>query len=81
MLNGQPEPKALVKSVFNSIVTRPPQSFGSVSSNLPRIRESELLAPADLMVLLHESEKEIGLKSTIEGESNFHFIYYPWNKG
>ena len=67
ILNGQPEPKALVRSVFNSIVQAPPQTFGSVTSNLPRVRQSELLTPAELMVLLHESEKEIGLKPAIEG--------------
>ncbi|KAJ3505780.1 hypothetical protein NLJ89_g7237 [Agrocybe chaxingu] len=65
-LNGQPEPKNLVRSVFSSIVTTPPQTFGSVSSNLPRVRQSELLSPAELMVLLHDSEKQIGLKSAIE---------------
>lgn len=68
ILNGQPEPKNLVRSVFSSIVTTPPQTFGSVTSNLPRVRQSELLTPAELMVLLHESEKEIGFKSAIEGE-------------
>ena len=67
LLNGTAETKQLVKSVFESIVTTPPQTFGSVTSNLPRVRQSELLQPAELMVLLHESEKEIGLKSTIEG--------------
>lgn len=67
ILNGKPEPKNLVKSVFSSVVTAPPQGFGSVSSNLPRVRQSELLTPAELMVLLHESEKEIGLKAAIEG--------------
>ncbi|KAG6821193.1 hypothetical protein H0H93_004013 [Arthromyces matolae] len=66
ILNGQAEPKNLVRSVFSSIVTTPPQTFGSVTSNLPRVRQSELLTPAELMVLLHESEKEIGLKSAIE---------------
>ncbi|KAH8111033.1 Symplekin tight junction protein C terminal-domain-containing protein [Phellopilus nigrolimitatus] len=66
MLNNTPETKQLVKSVFESIVTTPPQTFGSVTSNLPRVRQSELLTPAELMVLLHESEKEIGLKSAIE---------------
>ncbi|KAF9530352.1 Symplekin tight junction protein C terminal-domain-containing protein [Crepidotus variabilis] len=65
-LNGQTEQKNLVRSVFSSIVTTPPQTFGSVTSNLPRVRQSELLTPAELMVLLHESEKEIGLKSAIE---------------
>ncbi|KAI5124287.1 hypothetical protein M0805_005134 [Coniferiporia weirii] len=66
MLNGTPEAKQLVKSVFESIVTTPPQTFGSVTSNLPRVRQSELLPPAELMVLLHKCEKEIGLKSAIE---------------
>ncbi|KAG5652625.1 hypothetical protein H0H81_004354 [Sphagnurus paluster] len=66
ILNGQTEPKNLVRSVFSSIVTTPPQTFGSVTSNLPRVRQSELLTPAELMVLLHDSEKEIGLKSAIE---------------
>ncbi|KAJ2915453.1 hypothetical protein MD484_g4945, partial [Candolleomyces efflorescens] len=66
ILDGRPEPKSLVRSVFGSIVTTPPQTFGSVTSNLPRVRQSELLTPAELMVLLHESEKEIGLKSAKE---------------
>ncbi|KAF8817559.1 hypothetical protein BYT27DRAFT_6817554 [Phlegmacium glaucopus] len=65
-LNNQSETKNLVRSVFSSIVTTPPQTFGSVTSNLPRVRQSELLTPAELMVLLHESEKEIGLKSAME---------------
>ena len=69
MLNGTPDNRQLVKSVFESIVTTPPQTFGSVTSNLPRVRQSELLTPAELMVLLHESEKEMGLKSTIEGST------------
>jgi len=67
-LDGQGDQKNLVRSVFSSIVTTPPLTFGSVSSNLPRLRQSELLTPAELMVLLHDSEKEIGLKSTIEGK-------------
>ncbi|KAI0343250.1 hypothetical protein BDW22DRAFT_1356862 [Trametopsis cervina] len=66
ILNGKPEPKNLVRSVFGSIVATPPQSFGTVTSNLPRVRQSELLTPVELMVLLHESEKEIGLKQAIE---------------
>ncbi|PSR72823.1 hypothetical protein PHLCEN_2v11320 [Hermanssonia centrifuga] len=66
ILNGKQEPKNLVRSVFSSIVTTPPQTFGSVTSNLPRDRQTELLTPAELMVLLHESEKEIGLKAAIE---------------
>lgn len=73
MLNGQQEPKNLVRSVFSSIVTTPPQTFGSVTSNLPRVRQSELLTPAELMVLLHDSEKEIGRKSAMEGEFIINF--------
>ena len=73
-LNNQSETKNLVRSVFSSIVTTPPQTFGSVTSNLPRVRQSELLTPAELMVLLHESEKEIGLKSAMEGELNFSYF-------
>ena len=59
--------KNLVRSVFSSVVQTPPQTFGTVSSNLPRVQQSERLSPAELMVLLHQSEKEIGLKSAIEG--------------
>ena len=57
-----------MRSVFSSIVTTPPETFGKVTSNLPRVRQSELLTPAELMVLLHESEREIGLRSAIEGK-------------
>ncbi|KAI0050978.1 hypothetical protein FA95DRAFT_1555019 [Auriscalpium vulgare] len=66
ILNGTPEPKNLVRSVFGAIVTTPPQTFGSVTSNLPRVRQSELLTPAELMVLLHDNEKEIGRKPAME---------------
>lgn len=76
ILNGEAEHKNLVRSVFSSIVTSPPQTFGSVTSNMPRVRQSELLSPAELMVLLHESEKEIGLKSAIEG--TFSFLFDDW---
>lgn len=38
---------------------------------MPRVRQSELLTPTELMVLLHDSENVIGLKSAIEGLS-FH---------
>ncbi|KZT27847.1 hypothetical protein NEOLEDRAFT_1130335 [Neolentinus lepideus HHB14362 ss-1] len=66
ILNGNIEEKNLVRSVFSAIVTTPPETFGTVTSNLPRVRQSELLTPAELMVLLHSSEKEIGLKAAIE---------------
>lgn len=59
----------MVKSAFNSIVATPPQTFGTVSSNLPRMRQSELLSPAELMMLLHDVEKDVGLKQAIEGMS------------
>ncbi|KDQ18951.1 hypothetical protein BOTBODRAFT_28429 [Botryobasidium botryosum FD-172 SS1] len=64
VLDGKAEEKMLVKSVFGSVVTT--QNLGAVSSNLPRVRQSELLTPAELMVLLHMSEKDIGIKPTIE---------------
>lgn len=60
-----PEDRALIKSVFQSIVQMPPQGFGSVSSNLPRVRQTELLTPVELMGLLHRAEREIGLKNTV----------------
>lgn len=75
ILNGEAENKNLVRSVFGSIVTTPPQTFGSVTSNLPRVRQSELLTPAELMVLLHDAEKEIGLQSAKEGPSLI--VYVP----
>jgi len=64
--------------VFSSIVTTPPQTFGSVTSNLPRVRQSELLTPAELMVLLHYSEKEIGVKSAMEGKYLGYFVAYSF---
>jgi symplekin len=76
ILDGQTEPKNLVRSVFGSIVTTPSQAFGSVTSNLPRVRQSELLTPVELMVMLHESEKEIGLKSAIEGVYLSFFFFF-----
>ncbi|KAH9935928.1 Symplekin tight junction protein C terminal-domain-containing protein [Epithele typhae] len=66
ILNSTPEAKNLVRSVFSSVVATPPETFGKITSNLPRVRQSELLTPAELMVLLHESERETGLRSAIE---------------
>ena len=58
-----------MRSVFSSIMATPTEPFGTISSNMPRQRQGgDLLAPAELMVLLHHSEKEIGLKSCIEGK-------------
>ncbi|KIY64034.1 hypothetical protein CYLTODRAFT_402460 [Cylindrobasidium torrendii FP15055 ss-10] len=65
ILDGKPENKALVKGVFSSVVTVPPDA-GSSSSNMPRLRRQDMLTPAELMLLLHDSEKEIGIKQTME---------------
>ena len=66
MASDKPEDRATIKAVFTSIVTMPAQGFGSISTNLPRVRSSELLSPVELMSLLHHSEREIGLKTTAE---------------
>lgn len=66
LLNGKQAEKDLIRGVFQSVVTTPPQSFGSVTSNVPRVRQSELLTPVELLVLLHQAEKEIGIKQAIE---------------
>jgi symplekin len=60
------EDREQLKSLFASIVTKPAQGFGSVSTNLPRVRDSEMLTPVELMGLLHSAEKEIGLKTTVD---------------
>jgi symplekin len=70
LLNGSTENKNLVRQVFNSVISATPQAFGTVSTNQPRVRQNDLLTPAELMVLLHDAEKEIGLKSAIEGTVN-----------
>ncbi|KAK2463684.1 hypothetical protein APHAL10511_004435 [Amanita phalloides] len=66
ILNGSTENKNLVRQVFNSVISATPQALGTVSTNQPRVRQNDLLTPAELMVLLHDAEKEIGLKSAIE---------------
>lgn len=60
------EDRTTLKALFASVVTRPPQGFGSVSTNLPRVRDSDNLSPVELMGLLHAREKEIGLKTTVD---------------
>ncbi|KAG9047536.1 hypothetical protein FS837_002060 [Tulasnella sp. UAMH 9824] len=62
-LSGKAEDRDQVRKVFSNVVTDSPVG---VSTNMPRVRQSERLAPSELMVLLHEQEKEIGLKATIE---------------
>ncbi|PWN40838.1 hypothetical protein IE81DRAFT_316026 [Ceraceosorus guamensis] len=63
---GQASDRALLKSVFTSVVVAPAAGFGSVSSNLPRVKAGSLLNPVELMGLLSRSEQEIGIKATVE---------------
>ncbi len=67
MLTGKAEDRDQVRKVFSNIVTEGPTG---ASSNMPRVRHSERLAPAELLVLLHEQEKEIGLKGAMEGRTS-----------
>lgn len=60
------EQKALVKSVFMAVLEKPEHGFGKVSTNLPRLRESQLLEPVKLLVLLHEAS-DINVASAREG--------------
>lgn len=66
LLCGRQAEKDLIRAVFQSVVTTPPTTFGSVSTNMPRVRQSELLTPVELLVLIHLSEREIGIKQSIE---------------
>ena len=67
LLNGTTEQRALVRSVFSSIVQPPSKSFGKTSTNLPRVKESELLPAPELLVLLHDPTKGIDIKCAMEG--------------
>jgi symplekin len=64
MLNGKQEEKNIVRSVFSSILST---ASGTISSNLPRVRQSELLTPSELMIVLHEADEGIRIKAAIEG--------------
>ncbi|MCO5590039.1 hypothetical protein L7F22_044008 [Adiantum nelumboides] len=64
--SDKPEDRLMLKNVFTSIVQPPEQGFGSVSTNLPRVRQSELLSPVELMSLLHHAEPEIGRKTAAD---------------
>lgn len=63
------ENKQLIKNVFSSVV-EPPQSFGSVNTNVVRVDKDkpDKITPAELLTILHERETEIGLKETMIGE-------------
>lgn len=60
------EEKTLVRSVFVAVLEKPALGFGKVSTNLPRLKESQLLEPVKLLVLLHESP-DINMTSAREG--------------
>ncbi|KAE8258811.1 hypothetical protein A4X13_0g1428 [Tilletia indica] len=64
--SGEAEDHQLVTNVFHSIVVQPPATFGHVSTNLPRVRQTELLTPVELMSLLHHLPIEWGLKCAID---------------
>ena len=56
----------LIRQVFQSIVVPPAEGFGSVSTNLPRVKQTELLTPTELMGLLHRQENDIGIKAAAQ---------------
>ncbi|WAQ81727.1 hypothetical protein PtA15_2A38 [Puccinia triticina] len=67
LLNGKPDEKNLVRSVFDLIIQQPPTNFGSVSTNAPRVKQSELLTPVELLVLIHRTEDaQYSIKQAIE---------------
>lgn len=67
LLNGTGPEKAEVRSVFEAIVQQPPNNFGSVSTNAPRVRQSDLLTPVELLVLLHQTDDGwVSIKQAIE---------------
>ncbi|GAB00040.1 uncharacterized protein L969DRAFT_96650 [Mixia osmundae IAM 14324] len=66
LLGGKAPEKELIRAVLDAVVIRPPRDYGTVSTNVARVQQSELLTPVELLVLLHMQEKQIGLKATIE---------------
>lgn len=66
LLCGSNSERDLVRKVFGSVVTIPDAI--TLSSNQPRAAKNDMLTPADLLVLLLQEEKAIGIKATIEGE-------------
>ncbi|GAA6021094.1 hypothetical protein JCM10207_003361 [Rhodosporidiobolus poonsookiae] len=65
LLNGTPQQKAAIRSIFLSIIA-PPAHFSSINSLRTR---SDSLTPVELMVYLHKHDTEMGLKKTIEAIS------------
>lgn len=66
LLNNTPEQKSVIRSCFLSVTAPPSQLVGA---NHPSRTKSDQITAVELMTLLHKSEKEAGLKCTIEGES------------
>ncbi|CAH7665890.1 Symplekin tight junction protein C terminal-domain-containing protein [Phakopsora pachyrhizi] len=67
LLNGSLTERGAIRSVFESIVQQPPSNFGSVLTNVPRVKHSELLTPVELLVLLHRTEEGgYSIKQAIE---------------
>ena len=64
VLNNTPEEKLIVRSAFLSVLAPASLSFSATATSVRQ--RHELLTPVELMVLLHTSEKEMGLKQTIE---------------
>jgi hypothetical protein len=64
LLDGTPQKKGAIRSIFLSVIA-PPAHFSSINSLRTR---SDSLSPVELMLFLHQHDKEIGLKHTIEGE-------------
>ena len=65
LLGNKPPEKALVQQVFENVVTT--SAFGTqVSTNVVRVKTSELLTPVELLSLLHTLDKSVGLKPVIE---------------
>lgn len=65
LLDGTPQKKAAIRSIFLSVIA-PPAHFSSINSLRTR---SDSLSPVELMLFLHQHDKEIGLKHTIEAIS------------
>ncbi|GAA6041092.1 hypothetical protein JCM8097_004714 [Rhodosporidiobolus ruineniae] len=65
LLNGTPQQKAAIRSIFLSIIS-PPAHFSSINSLRTR---NDSLTPVELMVFLHKHDTEMGVKKTIEAIS------------
>lgn len=65
LLNGTPEQRSMIRSVFLA-ATAPPSVLAG--KNAPNKTKADEITPVELMTLLHNSEKEAGVKQTIEGE-------------